>query len=158
MWSTMLRSVITQIKNILSHVKNCLSSLISPCSSGMSLNCLKDNALVCSACMSLNCQGLSRCMTINCPPHCLMKQYHSSRAHGPCDCLTIRMDDMMYSASIQNCSDLDLSSSMDSLQTHDSLITPESPRTYSPSPCDSLEEGRAPVTQVSNIMTDDSVI
>jgi len=58
----------------------------------------------------------------------------------------------MNYASIQNCPDLDLSSSMDSLQTHDSLVTPESPR-YSPSPHDSLEEGTkhtAHVTQVSN--------
>src|SRR6266850_1929506 len=77
----------------------------------------------------------SGCMTINCPPHSLTILEHSSRAHGPRDCLTIRMDDR----SLQNCPDLDPLSSMDSTQTIDSLVTPESP--YAPSFCDSLEEG-----------------
>jgi len=41
---------------------------------------------------------------------------------------------------ILSCPDLDPSSSMDSLQTHDSFTTPESPRPYSLSPDDSLEQ------------------
>ena len=56
------------------------------------------------------------------------------------------MDDIMNSASIQNCPDLDPSSSMDSIQTQDSLVTPESSQ-YSPSPYDSLEEGTESTTQ-----------
>jgi len=50
------------------------------------------------------------------------------------------MDSTTYCASLQNCPDLDPSSSTDSTQTHDSLVTPESPH-YLPSPCESLEEG-----------------
>jgi len=49
--------------------------------------------------------------------------------------------DSTASASIQNpCPDLDPPSSTDSLQTHDSLATPESPP-HLPSPIGSLEEG-----------------
>ena len=79
------------------------------------------------------------------------------------------MDSATYSASLQNpCPDLDPSSSMDSLQTHDSLVTPESPH-YSPSPTESLEEGttqdstQVGVTQVgtndfvTQIRTNDSL-
>jgi len=58
------------------------------------------------------------------------------------------MDSTTSCASPQNpCPDLDPSSSTDSLQTHDSLVTPESP--YLPSPIESLEEGTTEgVTQV----------
>src|SRR6267142_777054 len=124
--------------------------------------------------MSLNCQDtttmhvvklqtpvpLSGCMMLNCPPHHSMLPEHSSRAHGPRDCL--RTDDMTYSASTGT-PYLDLSSSMDSIQTHDSLVTPESPP-YLPSPTESLEEGtEEPVTQVgtndqvTQVRTDDSL-
>src|SRR6267142_1045224 len=67
------------------------------------------------------------------------------------------MDNTMYCASRQTtCPDLDPSTSMDSLQTHDSLATPESPR-HSPSPCDSLEEGitqARPNDQDTQVRTD----
>src|SRR6266850_8413916 len=98
----------------------------------------------------------SGCMTINCPPHSLTILEHSSRAHGPCDCLTTQMDSMTYSASLQTCPNLDPLSSTDSTQTHDSLATPESPQ-YSPSPHDSLEEGITQVRandQVTQVTTD----
>ena len=57
--------------------------------------------------------------------------------------------------SLQNpCPDLDPSSSMDSLQTHDSLVTPESLH-HSPSSVESLEEG---ITQeVTQVRTNDSL-
>ena len=132
----MLQTVTTPIKNFLSRAKTSLSSFLSshsPNSACMSLNCLA--MLPCHT--SLNCQDTSGCMTINCPPHHSVLPEHSSRAYRPRDCLTIRTD----SASLQNpCPDLDPSSSMDSLQTHDSLVTPESPP-HLPSPIGSLEEG-----------------
>jgi len=138
------------IKNFLITVKNHLLSLISICSSGMSLNCQVHPCMTlnykppCSVCISLNCQDMSSCMTLNCPPYCLMTQYHSS-CDRPCDSLTTWTNDITYSAFTRICPDLDLSSFTDSLQTHDSLVTPESPQ-YSPSPHDSLNEG---IMQVS---------
>jgi len=69
-------------------------------------------------------------------------------------------DDAMYGTfgptngtSTQTTPKLVRSSSMDSFQTHDSLITPESPRTYLPSPRDSLVEG-ASTTQVNDSTED----
>jgi len=83
-------------------------------------------------------------MTINCPPCCTAQSCVLSH-DGPCDSPTVQMDSTTNSASHQTtCPDLDPSSSTDSTQTHDSLVTPESPH-YSPSPCESLEEG---ITQV----------
>jgi len=128
----MLRSVTTGIKNFLSHVKNHLSSLVHTCSN-MTLNCKKHR----STYISLNCQDPSSCMTLNYPLHSSTILEHSSHAHRPCDCL--RTDDTTYNASFGT-SDLDSLSSTDSTQTHDSLVTPESPQ-YLPSPRDSLEEG-----------------
>jgi len=88
-------------------------------------------------------------MTINCPLYCLTTQYHSSHG-GPHDSL-IQNDDTTYCASF-SCPDLDPSSFMDSLQTHDSLITPESPQSpYAPSPSDSLDEGIMQVRQTQDI-------
>src|SRR6266850_810142 len=143
----LLRTVTTPIKNFLSHAKTSLSSFLfshSPNSACMSINCLE--VLPCRT--SLNCHDTSGCMTINCPPHRSVLPEHSSRAYGPRDCLTKRMDSTTSCASLQNpCPNLDPSSSTDSLQTHDSLVTPESP--YSPSPVESLEEGTTEgVTQV----------
>src|SRR6267142_5194616 len=91
--------------------------------------------------MSLNCHDTSSCMTINCPPLHSAISVNSSCAYGPYDCLTTRTDSTTSCASIQNPRpDLDPSSSTDSLQTHDSLVTPESPP-HLPSPFGSLEEG-----------------
>src|SRR6266850_4738042 len=135
----MLRTVTTPIKNFLSRAKTSLSLFLSshfPNSVCMSINCLE--MLPCRT--SLNCHDMSGCMTINCPPCCTAQSCIQSH-DGPCDCPTIQMDSMMNRASIQNpCPDLDLLSSMDSLQTHDSLVTPESPP-HLPSPIGSLEEG-----------------
>src|SRR6267142_808568 len=50
------------------------------------------------------------------------------------------MDDTAGASIQKPCPDLDPSSSTDSLQTHDSLVTPESPP-HLPSPIGSLEEG-----------------
>ena len=94
MQARLLWSVTMGIKNFLSHVRNCLSSLISTCSPSPEHPCMTLNYKPpYSSCTSLNCQGLSSCMTLNCPPsgalminhplYCLMKQYHSSHAHGP---------------------------------------------------------------------------
>src|SRR6266850_1719251 len=135
----MLRTVTTPIKNFLSRAKTSLSSFLSshsPNSVCMSLNCLV--MLPCRT--SLNCHEPSGCMTINCPLHCTAQSCVQSH-DGPCDCPTVRMDSMTNHASLQNpCPDLDPSSSTDSLQTHDSLVTPESPP-HLPSPIGSLEEG-----------------
>src|SRR6266850_4771698 len=129
--------VTTPIKNFLSRVKTCLSSLAPACS-----------PLAMSYHMTLNCMGTSK---------------HPSHAHGPHDCLTIRMDDTMNCASLQTCPDLDPLSSIDSTQTHDSLATPESPH-HLPSPAESLEEGTTEgVTQVrtndlaTQVRTNDSL-
>src|SRR6266850_242431 len=59
----------------------------------------------------------------------------------------------MNSTSTQTTPELIRSSSTDSFQTHDSLVTPESPRTYLPSPCESLEGG-ASTTQVNDSTED----
>src|SRR6267142_382319 len=130
--------VTTPIKNFLSRAKTSLSSFLSSHSLNstcMSLNCLE----VLPRHTSLNCHDTSGCMTINCPLRCTAQSCIQSH-DGPCDCPTIRTDSTA-SASIQKpCPDLDPSSSMDSLQTHDSLVTPESPP-YLPSPIGSLEEG-----------------
>src|SRR6267142_3043779 len=130
----MLRSVTMGIKNFLSRVKNQLLSLRSQCC--MSLNCQDTTVHI------VNLQPPSSCMTLNCPSHRLVLLEHSSHAYEPRDCLTIQTDD---TSSLQTCPDLDPSSSTDSTQTHDSFTTPESPQ-YSPSPCDSLEEGIMQVT------------
>ena len=142
----LLRMVTTPIKNFLSCAKTSLSSFLS--SHSPSPACM----LPCH--MSLNCHDTtSGCMTINCPlPHLVIPEY-PSRAYGPRDCLTIRMDDMTNRASLQTSPDLDPLSSMDSTQTHDSPVTPESPP-YLPSPHDSLVEGEEPSTQVG---TNDSL-
>src|SRR6267142_3774132 len=130
--------VTTPIKNFLSRAKTSLSSFLSSHSLNstcMSLNCLE----VLPRHTSLNCHDSSSCMTINCPPRCTAQSCIQSH-DGPCDCPTVRTDSTA-SASIQNpCPDLDPSSSTDSLQTYDSLATPESPP-YLPSPIGSLEEG-----------------
>src|SRR6267142_5426103 len=107
----------------------------------MSINCQDTSGT------RINCQDPSGCTTLNCPPHCTAQGCVLSH-DGPCDSPTEQTDSMTYSASLQNpCPDLDPSSSMDSLQTHDSLVTPESP--YLPSPIESLEEGTTEgVTQV----------
>src|SRR6266850_559409 len=136
--------VTTPIKNFLSRAKTSLSSFLSshsPCST--TVHVIKLQPPVSS----------SGCMTINCPLCCTAQSCVQSH-DGPCDCPTIQMDSTA-SASIQNpCPDLDPLSSTDSLQTHDSLTTPESPP-YLPSPIGSLEEGSmndsakmAPDTQV----------
>src|SRR6267142_4795446 len=153
---TMLRTVTTPIKNFLSCAKTSLSSFLSSNSACMSLNCLA--MLPCHT--SLNCHDTSSCMTLNCPPLHSAISVNPSRAYGPRDCLTIRMDSTTNRASIQNpCPDLDPSSSTDSLQTHDSLVTPESPP-HLPSPIGSLEEGStnnstdmAQVTQSTQVGT-----
>jgi len=141
-----LRTVTMPIKNFLLCAKTSLLSFLSshsPNSACMSLNCLA--MLPCRT--SLNCQDTSGCMTINCPPLHSTISVNPSRAYGPHDCLTTRTDD----ASLQNpCPDLDPSSSTDSLQTHDSLVTPESP--HLPSPVESLEEGTtADATHVAEV-------
>src|SRR6266850_2119191 len=134
---TMLRTVTTPIKNFLSCAKTSLSSFLSSNSACMSLNCL----VMLPCCTSLNCHDTSSCMMLNCPPLHSAISVNPSHAYGPCDCLTIRTDSTTNRASIQNpCPNLDPSSSTDSLQTHDSLVTPESPP-HLPSPIGSLEEG-----------------
>src|SRR6266850_7495056 len=128
--------VTTPIKNFLSRAKTSLSSFLSSNSICMSLNCLA----MLPHHMSLNCHDMSGCMTLNCPPLHSVISVNPSRANGPRDCLTVRTDSTTNHASLQNpCPDLDPSSSTDSLQTHDSLITPESPP-HLPSPIGSLEE------------------
>src|SRR6266850_8060236 len=67
------------------------------------------------------------------------------------------MDSTTYCASLQNCPDLDPSSSTDSLQTHDSLVTPESPH-YLPSPIESLKEGTTQGQGVTQVRANDSAI
>src|SRR6266850_775620 len=154
----LLRTVTMPIKKKLSHAKTSLSSFLSghsPNSACMSLNCLA----VLPCCTSLNCHEPSGCMTINCPPRCTAQSCVQSH-DGPCDCPTIQMDSTTNHASLQNpCPDLDPSSSTDSLQTHDSLVTPESPP-HLPSPIGSLEEGStndstdtAQVTQSTQVGT-----
>src|SRR6267142_6991813 len=97
---------------------------------------------------TLNCRNTQHpCTTLNCPPYCLTKQYNSSCDHRPRDDTKNGAYGTTNSGTFLNCSELDLSSSTDSLQTHDSLITPESPRTYLPSPYDSLVEGTS-ITQI----------
>src|SRR6267142_1328722 len=135
------------IKNFLSHAKTSLSSFLPSLhnSACMSLNCLA--MLPCRT--SLNCHDMSGRMTINCPPLHSTLSENPSRAYGPRDCLTIRTDSTI-GLSLQNpCPDLDPSSSMDSLQTHDSLITPESP--HLPSPAESLVEGPTDTTHVAEV-------
>src|SRR6267142_6365769 len=143
--------VTTLIKNFLSRAKTSLLSFLSshsPNSACMSINCLEPLPHR----MSLNCHDTtvhvvklqppvspSGCMMINCPPRCTAQSCVQSH-DGPCDCPTVRTDSTA-GASLQNpCPDLDPSSSTDSLQTHDSLVTPESPP-HLPSPIGSLEEG-----------------
>src|SRR6266850_5627873 len=141
----MLRMVTMPIKNFLSRAKTNLSSF--PWNSAcMSLNCLA--MLPCRT--SLNCHDTSGCMMINCPPLHSAISVNPSCAYGPRDRLTIRTDSTI-GLSIQNpCPDLDPSSSMDSLQTHDSLDTPESP--HLPSYAESLEEGTTTdVTHVAEV-------
>src|SRR6267142_287898 len=147
--SFLLRTVTTPIKNFLSRAKTSLSSFLpSLPSCRMSLNChgiLRLHESKLSSALpsrtSLNCHDTSGCMTLNCPPLHSALSVNPSRAYGPRDCLTIRTDSTTSCASIQNpCPDLDPSSSTDSLQTHDSLITPES-LPHLPSPIGSLEEG-----------------
>ena len=131
--------VTTLIKNFLSRAKTSLLSFLSshsPYSICMSLNCQDTTVHVVKLQPPVSPSG---CMTINCPLRCTAQSCIQSH-DGPCDCPTIRTDSTA-SASIQKpCPDLDPSSSMDSLQTHDSLVTPESPP-YLPSPIGSLEEG-----------------
>jgi len=65
----------------------------------------------------------------------------------------------MLSAFTGTCPDLDLSSSTDSLQTHDSLVTPESPQSlYALSPHDSLDEGQAPDTHNEPVTQDSTQV
>ena len=152
---SVLRTVTTPIKNFLSRAKTSLSSFLPslPYSVCKSLNCQGNSvckSLNCLAMLpcrtSLNCQDTSGCMTINCPPHCTAQSCVQSYDR-PCDCPTIRMDGTI-GPSLQNpCPDLDLSSSTDSLQTHDSLVTPESP--HLPSPAESLVEGPTDATHVA---------
>src|SRR6266850_3510928 len=142
------------IKNFLSHAKTSFSSLLPSLlnSTCMSLNCL---AMLPSR-TSLNCQDTSSCMTINCPPLHSTISVNPSRAYRPHDHLTIRTDSTI-GLSIQNpCPDLDPSSSTDSLQTHDSLDTPESP--HLPSYAESLEEGTTTdATHVAEVTQDTQV-
>ena len=133
----LLRTVTMPIKNFLSHAKTSLLSFLSshsPCSQcRMSLNCQDTTMHIVKLQPPVS---LSGCMMINCPLCCTAQSCIQSH-DGPCDCPTVRTD----SISIQNpCPDLDPSSSTDSLQTHDSLATPESPP-HLPSPIGSLEEG-----------------
>src|SRR6267142_951009 len=165
---TVLRTVTTPIKNFLSRAKTSLLSFLPSLPCRMSLNCHGNSACMSLNCLamlpsrtSLNCHDTSGCMTLNCPPLHSALSVNPSRAYGPRDCLTTRTD----SLSLQNpCPDLDPSSSTDSLQTHDSLVTPESP--HLPSPAESLEEGTTErsTTQVGTIdrstaqvRTDDSL-
>src|SRR6266850_2005136 len=119
------------IKNFLSHVKNQLLSFLSshsPCS--MTVHVVKLQPPV----------SPSSCMTLNCPLHCTAQSCVLSY-DGPCDSPTVQTNSTTNCASLQNsCPDLDPSSSTDSIQTHDSLVTPESPHRL-PSPAESLEEG-----------------
>ena len=153
LWIFLLWSVTTPIKNFLITVKNCLSSLIPIHSPSLSVHT--------STSMMLNCRlpWQSGCMTINCPPCCsTIKQCTlTCWAHdGP-----IQNNDTMYHAS-SSCPDLDPLSSMDSLQTHDSPVTPESPWPYSPSPDDTTERHDTLVTQVGtegdDLLTYDSLV
>src|SRR6267142_1635512 len=122
----------------LSRVKNQLSSLLSSHSVCMSLNCQDTTVHIVKLQPPVSSSG---CMMINCPPHCTVQSCIQSH-DGPCDCPTVRTDSTTNRASLQNpCPDLDPLSSTDSLQTHDSLVTPESPP-HLPSPIGSLEEGR----------------
>jgi len=103
-----------------------------------------------SGCMMLNCPP-SGCMTLNCPQSMHdAKLQTDDTTHDAFSSITnsASPDDTMYGAfgstkgtSTRTTPELDRSSSTDSFQTHDSLVTPESPRTYLPSPCESLEEG-----------------
>src|SRR6267142_5107990 len=137
----MLQSITTPIKNFLITVKNHLSSLISIHShSSNDWHVVKLHQTSYIQQEAKLHEHPSSCMTINCPLYCLTTQYHSSHG-GPHDSL-IQNDDTTYCASF-SCPDLDPSSFMDSLQTHDSLITPESPQSpYAPSPSDSLASGK----------------
>src|SRR6267142_1897088 len=159
---SVLRTVTTPIKNFLSRAKTSLSSFLPslPYSVCKSLNCQGNSvckSLNCLAMLpcrtSLNCQDTSGCMTINCPLLHSALPVNPSRADGPRDHLTIRTDSTI-GLSIQNpCPDLDPSSSTDSLQTHDSLVTPESP--HLPSPAESLEEGPTEDIEVTQVRTND---
>jgi len=150
----LLRSVTMGIKNFLSHVKNHLLSLVYiPTHSSTTLNCRNTRCL----CMTLNYNPLSGCMTLNCPPSVHNdKLQMDNTTHDAFSSIMngASPDATMYGAysstngtSTWNTPELDQVSSMDCFQTHDSLITPESPRTHSPSPCNSLEEG-ASITDV----------
>src|SRR6267142_606701 len=91
-----------------------MTSMLLNCTrtTGMLLNCTRVTGML------LNCNRQSGCMTINCPPYCLMTQQHSS-CGGPRDSLIQNNDTTYYASS--SCPDLDPSSFTDSLQTHDSL-------------------------------------
>src|SRR6266850_3294305 len=162
--ASVLRSVTMPNKNFSSRVKNQLLSFLSshsPCHTTVHIVKLQPPV------------SSSGCMTINCPLHCTAQSCILSH-DGPCDSPTEQMDSAMYHSSLQNpCPDLDPSSSTDSTQTHDSLITPESP--HLPSPVESLEEGTTegvtqvqahdPVTQdtmhvteVTQVRTNDSLV
>jgi len=142
------------IKNFLSHVKNCLLSLVYvPTCSSMTLNCRNTQ----HPCTTLNYNPLSSCMTLNCPPSVHNDKLQTDdtthdafsgimNGASP-DATMYGAYSSMNSTSTRNTPELDQASSTDSFQTHDSLVTPESPRTHSPSPCDSLEEG-ASITDV----------
>ena len=151
----MLQTVTTPIKNFLSCAKTSLSSFLSSHSDNsvcMSINCLE----MLPRRTSLNCQDTSSCMMINCPPRCAAQSCIQSHDR-PCDCPTVRTDSTTNCASLQNlCPDLDPLSSMDSLQTHDSLVTPESP--HLPSLAESLEEGPTEDVEVTQVRTNDTQV
>ena len=128
--ASVLRSVTMPNKNFSSRVKNQLLSFLSshsPCHTTVHIVKLQPPV------------SSSSCMTLNCPPLHSALSVNPSRACGPRDCLTTRTDSAIELSLQNTCPDLDPLSSTDSLQTHDSLVTPESP--HLPSPVESLEEG-----------------
>src|SRR6266850_156057 len=151
-----------RIKNFLSHVKTRLMSW------RMMLNCTNPTTMHIIKLHTGTHVGTSGCMTLNCPLSMHdTKLQTDDTMHGAFSGTTngASPDAAMYGAigstngtSTQTTPDLDRSPSMDSSQTHDSLVTPESPRTYSPSPHESLEEGTNPEAQVRTVTQDSTQV
>jgi len=170
LWSSRchLLQSITGIKDFLSHVKNRLSSIVH-------MHDIKLPIVRTCSNTTLNCRKqTSGCMMLNCPPSVHDDKLQTDgTTHGTCSSTRngASPDDAMYGAigsmngtSTQTTPELIRSPSTDSFQTHDSLATPESPRTHLPSPWESLEEGTEDaVTQVrtndteTQVRTDDSL-
>src|SRR6266850_2826174 len=145
------------IKNFSSHVKSRLTSW------HMTLNCTNPMTVHVVKLHNGTQVRTSGCMMLNCPPSMHdAKLQTDDITHGAFSGTTndASTADAMYrtfgptnGTSIQTTPKLIRSSSTDSFQTHDSLVTPESPQTYLPSPRDSLVEG-ASTTQVNDSTED----